>query len=43
MSPLDNKPGPDRGLYLLIPILFPIEELPEHRVDHPETQVGHLP
>ncbi len=30
---MENKPGPDRSLHLLSPILFPIEELPQHRTD----------
>jgi len=33
VSRMDNKPGPDRGLYLLSPILFPIEELPRDSTD----------
>ena len=32
MSRMDNAPTPDRGLYLLSPILFPIEE-PPHGTD----------
>lgn len=39
----DVSGGPDRGLHLLSPVLFQIEELLQHRVDHPETQVGDLP
>jgi hypothetical protein len=30
-SKMDNKPAPDRSLFLLSPILFPIEELPTAR------------
>jgi DNA-binding transcriptional ArsR family regulator len=33
MPRMDNKPAPDRRLYLLSPILFPIEELPQHTTD----------
>jgi DNA-binding transcriptional ArsR family regulator len=33
MSKVDNKPSPDRSPYLLSPILFPIEELPQHGTD----------
>jgi hypothetical protein len=29
VSRVDNKPAPDRGLHLLSPILFPIEERPQ--------------
>jgi hypothetical protein len=35
VSRMDNKPAAERRLYLLSPILFPIEELPQHR---PEKQ-----
>jgi len=34
MPRMDNKPAPDRGLHLLSPILFPIEEPPPHAADH---------
>ena len=30
-SKLDNKPASDRGLYLLSPILFPIEGPPQQK------------
>ena len=30
VSRMDNEPAQDRSLYLLSPILFPIEELPQH-------------
>src|SRR5262245_52536738 len=30
VSRIDNGPAPNRRLYLLSPILFPIEELPQH-------------
>jgi DNA-binding transcriptional ArsR family regulator len=33
VSKMDNKPAPDRRLHLLSPILFPIEELPQHTTD----------
>lgn len=33
VSKLDNKPAPDRSLHLLSPILFPIEEPPQHEAD----------
>lgn len=30
---MDNKPSPDPSPYLLSPILFPVEELPQHGTD----------
>jgi hypothetical protein len=30
---LYNEPAPDRRAYLLSTILFPIEQLPQHRTD----------
>jgi hypothetical protein len=33
VSKMNNKPSPDRSLYLLSPILFPIEERPQHGTD----------
>lgn len=30
VSKMDNRPAPDRGPYLLNPILLPIEELAQH-------------
>jgi hypothetical protein len=33
VSKLANKPTPDRSPHLLSTILFPIEELPQHRTD----------
>jgi DNA-binding transcriptional ArsR family regulator len=35
---MNNKPARDRSLYLLSPILFPIEERPQHTTD---TQTDH--
>ncbi len=32
-SKMDNEPTPDRSLYLLSPILFPIEESEQHETD----------
>ena len=40
MSRLDNRPAPDRRLYLLSPILFPIEELPQHAAEE-QANAGH--
>lgn len=37
-SKLGNEPAPDRSLHLLSPILFPIEEKPQHRTGE---QAGH--
>jgi DNA-binding transcriptional ArsR family regulator len=34
----DNEPTPDRGLYLISPIVFPIGDLPPHRTGQ---QAGH--
>jgi DNA-binding transcriptional ArsR family regulator len=31
---MNNEPTPDRSPHLLSPILFPIEELPQHRTDN---------
>ena len=33
VSKLDNEPAPDRSPHLLSTILFPTEELPQHRND----------
>jgi len=33
VSKLDNEPAPDRSPHLLSTILFPTEELPQHRTD----------
>ena len=39
VSRLENTPAPDRRLYLLSPILFPIEELPQHKTE-PQADLG---
>jgi hypothetical protein len=39
VSRMNNEPASDRRMYLLSPILFPIEELPRHTAD---KQADHL-
>jgi hypothetical protein len=33
MSRIGNEPAPGRRLYLVSPVLFPIEEQPQHQTD----------
>jgi hypothetical protein len=40
VSRMDNKPEADRSLHLLSPVLFPIEELPQHSTGKRPTTAG---